>query len=387
MARALRLVGIAVDGPAEGQTLSELVTALGISKSSTAALARTRGGRCFRADRARPAVHARHRADPARARSRAASSRSVTCAARCWKSCPATPDDAHSRWPRQLPRLHRRRGRPGSVRFYTARPRGGAVRSAAGATRTMTDRRSGAGLRGDPDGAAHRARHHRRARTPLDNLAAARRNGFAVDDEEDAEGRSARGGVLRARAGAISVTGIRPTGRAAIGGPCAATPTKIGPCSAGRAHGARGREPDAHATELPGTRPPRPRSPRPRLRSPASPEAARPGPRRPRASRGRLLCGLRPPPGGVAGAAGPPVTGPGEVLIRAAPSGCAAPTWISWPAGSPRPLPPGPWRRAGSGDGARGRMPPAARAPAWWPRASCPPATARRLPGGSDQPV
>ncbi len=41
VARALRLVGIVADGPAEGQTLSELATALGISKSSTLALART----------------------------------------------------------------------------------------------------------------------------------------------------------------------------------------------------------------------------------------------------------------------------------------------------------------------------------------------------------
>ena len=41
VARALRLVGIVADGPAEGQTLSELAAPLGISKSSTLALART----------------------------------------------------------------------------------------------------------------------------------------------------------------------------------------------------------------------------------------------------------------------------------------------------------------------------------------------------------
>jgi IclR family acetate operon transcriptional repressor len=41
VARALRLVGIVADGPADGQTLSELAAALGISKSSTLALART----------------------------------------------------------------------------------------------------------------------------------------------------------------------------------------------------------------------------------------------------------------------------------------------------------------------------------------------------------
>ena len=41
VARALRLVGIVADGPADGQTLSELAAPLGISKSSTLALART----------------------------------------------------------------------------------------------------------------------------------------------------------------------------------------------------------------------------------------------------------------------------------------------------------------------------------------------------------
>ncbi|MFI5066784.1 MAG: helix-turn-helix domain-containing protein, partial [Streptosporangiales bacterium] len=41
VARALRLVGIVADGPAEGQTLSELAGALGTSKSTTLALART----------------------------------------------------------------------------------------------------------------------------------------------------------------------------------------------------------------------------------------------------------------------------------------------------------------------------------------------------------
>ena len=41
VARALRLVGIVADGPAEGQTLSELASALGASKSTTLALART----------------------------------------------------------------------------------------------------------------------------------------------------------------------------------------------------------------------------------------------------------------------------------------------------------------------------------------------------------
>ena len=41
VARALRLVGIVADGPAEGQTLSELARALGASKSTTLALART----------------------------------------------------------------------------------------------------------------------------------------------------------------------------------------------------------------------------------------------------------------------------------------------------------------------------------------------------------
>ena len=41
MARALRLVEIVADGPADGRTLSELAAALGISKSSTLALART----------------------------------------------------------------------------------------------------------------------------------------------------------------------------------------------------------------------------------------------------------------------------------------------------------------------------------------------------------
>ena len=62
VARAMRLVQIVADGPPEGLTLSDLARALGTSKSTTLALARTLTA--FRDAPRRetgPALHAGHR--------------------------------------------------------------------------------------------------------------------------------------------------------------------------------------------------------------------------------------------------------------------------------------------------------------------------------------
>ena len=104
---------------------------------------------------------------------------------------------------------------PGSVRFYT--PLGQREvphASAAGKAMlaTMPAERVEGHLR-EPPGCARTARTITDVDTLLANLATARANGFAVDDEEDAEGIFCVGAVFFGHdgscAGAVSVTGIK----------------------------------------------------------------------------------------------------------------------------------------------------------------------------------
>ena len=217
VARALRLVEIVAGGPPGGLSLSELARTLGISKSSTLALARTLVGFGYLRDAhpgpgytlgtglirlgdivgrqlplgdlCRPLIEDL--------------SRETKLTARV-----AISDDGY-------PVFVDRVDGPGSVRFHTplgqrelphASAAGKAILAAmdAGGVRRMC---AGTGL-------APRTGHTiTDMETLLDNLAAVRRLGFAVDDEEDAEGVFCVGAAFFGHdgscAGAVSVTGIK----------------------------------------------------------------------------------------------------------------------------------------------------------------------------------
>jgi DNA-binding IclR family transcriptional regulator len=215
VARALRVVEMVADGPVTGVSLTELARGLGISKSSTLSLARTLAGFGYLTD-ARPGYtlgpalgrlgDAMFRRLPLSGLARPAIEELLQ--ATSLTSQVAVSDHGYLVF---VDRVHS----PGQERFYTQLgERELPFQSAAG--KAMLSAMGVANVR------QFCAEHVIPARTShtitdvdalLDNLAAARRSGFAVDDEEDSDGVVCVGAAFFGRgdtcAGALSVTGIK----------------------------------------------------------------------------------------------------------------------------------------------------------------------------------
>ncbi len=215
VARALRMVEMVADGPVAGVTLSELARGLGISKSSTLSLARTLVGFGYLID-ARPG----YTLGPALGRLGDAVFRQLPL---CELARPAIEDLLQATQLTSqvavsdhgylvfVDRVHS----PGQVRYYTQLgERELPFQSAAG--KAMLSTMGVANVRqlwpehGIP---ARTSRTITDVDTLLTNLATARRSGFAVDDEEDADGVVCVGAAFFGRgdtcAGALSVTGVK----------------------------------------------------------------------------------------------------------------------------------------------------------------------------------
>jgi IclR family transcriptional regulator, acetate operon repressor len=217
VARAMRLLEIVASAPAEGLTLSDLARALGTSKSTTLALARTMSAFNLLRD-AKPGPKYTlgtaliRLGDIARSQlplgdlcrpllSELADQTKMT-------SRVAINDDGY-------PVFIERVDGPGSVRFYTPLgqrevPHASAAGKAMLATMTDEQVRAMFERTGLP---ARTARTITDVDSLLANLALARGDGFAVDDEEDAEGVFCVGAAFFGHdgscAGAVSVTGIK----------------------------------------------------------------------------------------------------------------------------------------------------------------------------------
>jgi IclR family acetate operon transcriptional repressor len=217
VARALRLVEIVAEGPSEGCSLSELSRALGTSKSSTLALARTLVGFGYLRD-AHPGPG--YTLGTALIRLGDIVGRQLPLGDLCrplieglsqetkMTSRVAISDNGY-------PVFIDRVDGPGSVRFHT--PLGQReLPYASAAGKAILSAMDEAGIRRM---CAETGLHPRTGHTItdidtlLDNLAVARRLGFAVDDEEDAEGVICVGAAFFGHdgscAGAVSVTGIK----------------------------------------------------------------------------------------------------------------------------------------------------------------------------------
>jgi IclR family acetate operon transcriptional repressor len=215
VARALRVVEMVADGPVTGVTLSELARGLGISKSSTLSLARTLVGFGYLID-----AHPGYTLGPALGRLGDAVYRQLPL---CGLARPAIEELLRATQLTSqvavsdhgylvfVDRVHS----PGQVRFYTQlgerelpflSAAGKAMLSAMG----VSNVRQLYAEHGIPARTSHTI-------TDVDallvNLAAARRSGFAVDDEEDSDGVVCVGAAFFGRgdtcAGALSVTGIK----------------------------------------------------------------------------------------------------------------------------------------------------------------------------------
>jgi IclR family acetate operon transcriptional repressor len=217
VARALRLVEIVAGGPPGGLSLSELSRALGISKSSTLALARTLVAFGYLRD-AHPGPG--YTLGTALIRLGDIVARQLPLGDLCrpvieglsrdtrMTSRVAISDDG---FPVSVDRVDG----PGSVRFHT--PLGQRelpYTSAAGkAILSAMDEDAIRRMCAETGLAPRTAHTITDVDTLLDNLAAARRLGFAVDDEEDAEGVFCVGAAFFGHdgscAGAVSVTGIK----------------------------------------------------------------------------------------------------------------------------------------------------------------------------------
>jgi IclR family transcriptional regulator, acetate operon repressor len=217
VARAMRLMEIVADGPPGGQSLSELARALGTSKSTTLALARTLTAFNLLRD-ARPGP--RYTLGTALIRLGDIARAQLPIGDLCRPLLAELADltKMTSRvaiWDDGFPVFIERVDGPGSVRFYTPLgqreiPYASAAGKAMLATMTDTEVRAiceQTGLQ------AKTARTITDVDSLLANLTAARGQGFAVDDEEDAEGIFCVGAVFfghdGACAGAVSVTGIK----------------------------------------------------------------------------------------------------------------------------------------------------------------------------------
>jgi IclR family transcriptional regulator, acetate operon repressor len=217
VARALQLVDIVADGPAEGQSLSDLARALGTSKSTTLSLARTMAAAGFLRD-ARPGP--RYTLGTALIRLGDIARRQLPLGDLCrplleeladvtkMTSRVAVCDEGY-------PVFIDRIDGPGSVRFHTPLgqrevPYATAAGKAILSTMDEPAVRALCAQTGLPPRTAHTITD---IDSLLEDLAVARRHGFAVDDEEDAEGIFCAGAAFfghdGACAGAVSVTGIK----------------------------------------------------------------------------------------------------------------------------------------------------------------------------------
>jgi IclR family acetate operon transcriptional repressor len=217
VARAMRLMELVADGPSTGQTLSDLARALGASKSTTLALARTLTAHGLLRD-ARPGP--RYTLGTALIRLGDIARGQLPLGDLCrpllselatltkMTSRVAICDDGY-------PVFIERVDGPGSVRFYT--PLGQReIPYASAAGKAMLATMSDARVRAmcEQTGLKAKTAH---TITDIDsllaNLVAARDQGFAVDDEEDAEGIFCVGAAFFGHdgscAGAVSVTGIK----------------------------------------------------------------------------------------------------------------------------------------------------------------------------------
>jgi len=217
VARAMRLINIVADGPQEGLSLSDLARALGASKSTTLALARTlTSSGVLRDSRPGPRYSLGTTLIRLGDITRSQLPLNEICRPVLAELADLTkmtarvaiPDDGY-------PVFVERVDGPGSVRFHTPLgqrevPHASAAGKAMLATMTEDQVRAICGSTG------------LQARTPrtitdidtlLASLAQVRSNGFAVDDEEDAEGIFCAGAVFFGHdgscAGAVSVTGIK----------------------------------------------------------------------------------------------------------------------------------------------------------------------------------
>jgi IclR family acetate operon transcriptional repressor len=217
VARALRLVEIVAGGPPGGLSLSELSRALGISKSSTLALARTLVAFGYLRD-AHPGPG--YTLGTALIRLGDIVARQLPLGDLCrpvieglsrdtrMTSRVAISDDG---FPVSVDRVDG----PGSVRFHT--PLGQRelpYTSAAGkAILSAMDEDAIRRMCAETGLAPRTAHTITDVDTLLDNLAVARRLGFAVDDEEDADGVFCVGAAFFGHdgscVGAVSVTGIK----------------------------------------------------------------------------------------------------------------------------------------------------------------------------------
>lgn len=217
VARAVKLVNIVADGPPEGQSLSELARALGASKSTTLALARTLTSFNLLRD-ARPGP--RYTLGTALIRlgdiTRGQLALGDICRPVLAELAELTKMTTRvAIYDEGYPVFIERVDGPGSVRFHT--PLGQReipYASAAGKAMlaTMSEERVRAIC--EQTGLHARTAHTiTEVDSLLANLALARENGFAVDDEEDAEGIFCAGAVFFGHdgscAGAVSVTGIK----------------------------------------------------------------------------------------------------------------------------------------------------------------------------------
>ncbi len=217
VARAMRLVQIVADGPPEGWTLSDLARALGTSKSTTLALARTLTAFGMLRD-GRPGPRYTLGTGVIRLGDIARGQLPLGELSRPLLTELSDLTKMTSRLAicdEGFPVFIERVDGPGSVRFHTPlgqreMPHASAAGKAMLATMTeqqVRDLCSQAGLR-------RRTGHTiTDVGTLIKNLAQVRSNGFAIDDEEDAEGIFCLGasffGHDGAVAGAVSVTGIK----------------------------------------------------------------------------------------------------------------------------------------------------------------------------------
>lgn len=217
VARALRLVEIVAEGPPRGRSLSELSRALGTSKSSTLALARTLVDFGYLRD-----AHPRpgYTLGTALIRLGDIVGRQLPVSDLCRPLIESLSQETKMTARVAIsdhgyPVFVDRVDGPGSVRFHT--PLGQReLPYASAAGKAILSAMDEAEIRRmcSETGLAPRTAHTiTDIDTLLDNLAAARRLGFAVDDEEDAEGVICVGAAFFGHdgscAGAVSVTGIK----------------------------------------------------------------------------------------------------------------------------------------------------------------------------------
>jgi IclR family transcriptional regulator, acetate operon repressor len=217
VARALRLVQVVADGPANGLSLSELAKTIGASKSTTLALVRTLIAFGMLRD-GRPGPRYSLGTGLIRLGDIAKGQLPLGDVCRPLLSELSDVTKMTSRLAicdEGFPVFIERVDGPGSVRFHTPLgqrelPHASAAGKAMLATMPAARVRAVCGQSGLGRRTSHTITD---LASLLENLAAVRSNGFALDDEEDAEGIFCLGAAFfghdGAVAGAVSVTGIK----------------------------------------------------------------------------------------------------------------------------------------------------------------------------------